>query len=185
MPSLNASRSAASLGDTRGLQRGMSRSRFSLGDEDDDGKAIAHRVLYDGGQVILIKPTVDASDKELHRRNEMPNEVKFLKKYLDAEGFPADDNRYFVPKRLGQFSKDTQGTKLNVVDQKKEHMEFDQTVKPEAVDDLLQRLKRVQEKDIQRAVAQNKTGSAGGNQTEKFLSMLQEEKDDEWHVVRP
>ena len=49
-------------------------------------------------RVLLIKPTVDASDKELHRRNDMLNAEKNLRKYMEQN---EKGKSSFVPSRLG------------------------------------------------------------------------------------
>ena len=64
----------------------------------DSDKKLAHKVFFDQ-RVIIIKPQIDASDKEIHFRNNMLNAEKKLKKYIDEEGkgtFSA-----FVPTKLG------------------------------------------------------------------------------------
>ena len=54
-------------------------------DQTEEADKIQHRVLVDS-RVVLIKPQVDASDKELHWRNNMLNAEKNMRKYLDEEG---------------------------------------------------------------------------------------------------
>ena len=55
--------------------------------------------MYYDQRVIVIKPQIDASNKEIHFRNNMLNAEKKLKKYVEEEGkgsFSA-----FVPTKLG------------------------------------------------------------------------------------
>lgn len=65
------------------MMSGKVRSSLMLGDEESElQQKLAHKV-YMEPRVLLIKPTVDASDKELHRRNDMLNAEKNLRKYLN------------------------------------------------------------------------------------------------------
>ena len=80
-----------------------------------------HKVLFDQ-RVILIKPTVDASDKELHKRNDMLNAEKNLRLYLNDKLKKAP----FVPTQLGQLSKFDNGVKANVIVSKFGPSKFDE-----------------------------------------------------------
>ena len=68
----------------------------------------------------MIKPHIDASDKELHKRNEMMNAEKNLKKYFEEEGCHMDSRKSFVPTKLGQLTKNSYGVKMNVINTKQE-----------------------------------------------------------------
>lgn len=65
----------------------------------------------------MIKPTIDASDKELHYRNEFRHASKNLLQFIEADN-RADyvtKEKLFQPSQLGSYSKDNRGVKKNVI----------------------------------------------------------------------
>ena len=86
-----------------------------------------HKVYHDS-RVILIKPSIDASDKELHQRNNMLNAEKNLRKYLEEEG-KVNPHKAFVPNKLGKLSKNDTGVKMNVVETQTEDVNFNKDIK--------------------------------------------------------
>ena len=67
-------------------------------------------------EVILIRPQVDASNKELHARNKFRNAEINLKEFLDREEDRTEKTDVFRPNKLGEFGKEVRGVRLNVAD---------------------------------------------------------------------
>ena len=72
----------------------------------------------------MIKPGVDASNKELHFRNEFRYAGKNFDKFL-SRGENQEDKKGFKPIKLGKHSKVVKNVKVNV----KEHHEIDHDFK--------------------------------------------------------
>ncbi len=65
-----------------------------------------NKVVYDDN-VVLIKPIVDASDKEIHMRNRFGHTSQNLLAFIQQSYKRSDfDRGIFKPKNLGEFSKD-------------------------------------------------------------------------------
>ena len=76
---------------------------------------IMNKIVFDEN-VILIKPTADASDKEIHARNQFGHTSKHLLAFIQQSYKRSDfDRGVFKPKRLGELSKDNTGGHRNVL----------------------------------------------------------------------
>jgi len=95
-----------------------------------------HKVIFDS-RSILIKPKVDASDKELHRRNGMLNAQKNLTKYLNENKTLSKNKLSFVPSKLGQLTKNNLGVKKNVIEMRQENVDLDKEITPESVNEIM------------------------------------------------
>lgn len=116
-------------------------------EDDEEENKVAHKVYHDQ-RVVLIKPAIDASDKELHKRNEMMNAEKNLRKYFEEEGEHLDSRKSFVPVKLGQFSKKDFGVKMNVINSGQDKADFNKKITEEEVDHLIDRLKDVKKNGL-------------------------------------
>jgi hypothetical protein len=74
---------------------------------------VKHKIAFENN-VMLIKPTHDASDKEIHLRNDMGFASKNLLEFIAND----ENNHYreniFQPEKLGNFTRDNVGTVKNV-----------------------------------------------------------------------
>ena len=65
--------------------------------------------------VVLIKPQIDASDKEIHMRNQFGHTSKNLLAFIQQSYKRSDfDRQVFKPRRLGELTKNNQGEAQNV-----------------------------------------------------------------------
>lgn len=64
--------------------------------------------------VILIKPNIDASDKEIYAKNGYRTASKNLVNFLESENRGSYIEHIFKPKHLGDFTNDNQGIIKNV-----------------------------------------------------------------------
>ena len=94
-------------------------------------------------RVILVKPLVDASDKELHKRNGMLNAQENLAKYLREEKAQNEDKISFVPNKLGQLSKHDRGVKKNVLNLKRDNIDLNKDISLESINEILAKLKKL------------------------------------------
>lgn len=92
----------------------------SIQEEDDseDDSVVGHNkeghVMVASENVILIKPTVDASNKQLHYKNDFRFAGKNFDKFLSQnENY---EHKGFRPTNLGKHSKVVGNIKLNVKD---------------------------------------------------------------------
>lgn len=66
---------------------------------------------------VLIKPGIDASDKEMHYRNQFAHISTNMTNFMEAAFRDSDVLKtVFKPKRLGQLTKDNVGVHLNTLD---------------------------------------------------------------------
>ena len=75
---------------------------------------IQHKAVFDEA-VVLIKPTVDASTRELHARNDFRSAATNLKNFLYDKDADTMLKNVFQPTHLGAFGKDNRGTKVNTM----------------------------------------------------------------------
>ena len=149
----------------------------------------AHKVHFEQ-RVLLIKPTVDASNKELHSRNNMLNAEKNLKKYLNEEAQDTSSKTSFVPRKLGQMTKNDLGVKMNVVNLRQEGIDFNKEVSKAEVDELLKRLKKAQDMQIGDMIAKDSgQDTAAGDLASMSKNLLSKmmnnaDEEDEWKVVK-
>jgi len=59
--------------------------------------------------VILIKPTVDASDKQIYATNGYRTAAKNMVSFMESDQRNHYIEQVFVPKQLGDFSNNVQG----------------------------------------------------------------------------
>ena len=70
---------------------------------------IHKKVLFENN-VMLIKPVIDASDKELHLRNDMAYASKNLLRFIDANANVDYASDVYKPEKLGEMTRDNVGT---------------------------------------------------------------------------
>lgn len=71
--------------------------------------AVMNKIMFEQ-QAVLIKPNIDASDKELHMRNKFNHQSKNMEQFIQAAYKDSDFvKQVFKPDRLGQLSKNYQG----------------------------------------------------------------------------
>lgn len=72
--------------------------------------------MLPNSEVILIKPSVDASNKELHARNKFRHAEVNLREFLEREEDRTVKTDVFRPEKLGEFGKEIKGVRLNIAD---------------------------------------------------------------------
>ena len=75
---------------------------------------IKQKRIFDDN-VVLIKPTVDASDKEIYARNGYRTAAKNLVHFLESGSRAKFTDNVFKPKFLGDFTSNNNGIVKNVV----------------------------------------------------------------------
>ena len=74
-----------------------------------------HKRVYEDN-VVLIHPSIDASDKEIYQRNGFKTAAKHMVEFIKNNDQAVFSKNIFQPARLGELTKDNRGQCKNVSD---------------------------------------------------------------------